>query len=433
MSKIVVLNGLENEEALNDILNQELLVYEDVQGSKIWLSWLDGGFIIRPKNLHSEPINMVDLAMQNYYNPAVEYFKNLDNRVKSLMPKNWSFCFEYFPDNQPANIEYQKVPKNRLVLTSINKGGKYESSIEELLEYSRLFDVDCLPVIFDGSLSSDMKEAILYFLSTSESDLEYVFGEKTFSFFFYKLLNSDSNSSFLMEDDFQKNLEKIVIRIKNKNISFDVLNPLYQRISDNNSTEFVEIYTLILINFLNFCQSIDIDNLKLKGSKRDEMYIYLISKLFNLYIDEVKEDLINFDFTVPSFFDREKFKINKELINDKLTKELINESPKLEYIFKVILGSFSKKRKKPIGLFTEATVILFNGFVDRLNLLIDKHFNKMREFQLVKGNLLDFSDYFSIQYDKDGDNQVYPDVFDEIQKPNKDKKKKGTGLDKKTK
>ena len=63
-----------------------------------------------------------------------------------------------------------------------------------------------------------------------------------------------------------------------------------------------------------------------------------------MYISEVKDDLINFDFTVPQFFDKEKFKINVELIPNKLTKELIEENSKLEYIFKVILGSFNKKK-----------------------------------------------------------------------------------------
>jgi hypothetical protein len=40
---------------------------------------------------------MVDLAMQNYYNPAISYFESLDDRVKSLLNKKvvvlfWIFC-----------------------------------------------------------------------------------------------------------------------------------------------------------------------------------------------------------------------------------------------------------------------------------------------------------------------------------------------------
>lgn len=424
MGKIVTLNDVENKDILDDIFNNDIIVYEDIQGSKIWVNWNGKEFSIRPKSLNAEPINLIDLAMQNYYNPAINYFNTFDIRIKGLMPKNWSFCFEYFPDLTPANIEYQKLPKHGLVLTEINKSGKYGSSTEELSEYARLFDVDSLPVIYEGRLSDSMREAIKYFLATSDKDLQYVFGEQSFAFFFYKILNPNSDSSFLMEDKFQDNLEKIVIRVKDKDISFEILNPLYSRVSSDNSTDFTDVYSLILLNFLTFCQSVNLEDIKLKGERRDYLYIYLICKLFNIYVSDVREDLENFEFSIPEFFDKEKFKINRELINNKLTKELIEESPKLEYIFKCILSSFSKKRKKPVGIFTDATVILFNNFVDKINTLLDNHLRKMREVQVTQAGLLDFGDFFEIKYDTDAAGDVYPDIYDEIQKASSDKKDK---------
>jgi hypothetical protein len=183
MSKLITLNGMNNEEVLNGLFNDEIFVYEDVQGSKIWVNWNGKEFEIRPKSISSDPINLIDLAMQNYYNPALNYLNSLDERVKSLLNRKWWFCFEYFPDNQPANIEYNRVPKNQLVLSSINKSGKYEFLIDELDEYSRLLDVDVIPVIYQGNLTESMKEAIKYFIHTSEEDLDYIFGEKSFAYF----------------------------------------------------------------------------------------------------------------------------------------------------------------------------------------------------------------------------------------------------------
>lgn len=428
MSKLITLNGMNNDEVLNDLFNDEIFVYEDVQGSKIWVNWNGKEFEIRPKSISSEPINLIDLAMQNYYNPALNYLNSLDERVKSLLNRKWWFCFEYFPDNQPANIEYNRVPKNQLVLSSINKSGKYEFLIDELDEYSRLLDVDVIPVIYQGSLTESMKEAIKYFIHTSEEDLDYIFGEKSFAFFFYKVLNPKIDNSFLMDDDFQKNIEKLIIRSKTKDISFEILNPLYKRISEDNNTEFVEIYTLILVNFLNFCQSVNLEDIKLKGDKKDDIYIYLLSKLFNVYVSEIKQDLLDFDFVVPEFFDKDKFKINIELIKNKLTKDYIQEDEKLEYIFKVVLGSFNKRRKKPIGIFTENTVKLFNKFVDDIDNYISKYLNKLHEIELGRAGLLDFGDFFDIQYDQDGEGQVYPDVYSEFEKGvDNDKKKKGKG------
>lgn len=427
MSKLMKLNDIQDESILNDIFNSEIAIFEDIQGSKIYVNWNGKSFTIKPKSLSSEPINMIDLAMQNYYNHAINFFNSLDNRIKGLTNKNWWFCFEYFPDNQPANIEYNRVPKNHLVLTSICKGNKFDYTIDELDEYSRLFDVDVVPVIFKGKLNEKLVEAIKYFLNTSEADLEYVFGEKSFTYFFYKLLNPQTQNSFLMNEDFQKNLEKLIIRVEGKDVSFEILNPLYKRMSDTNSTDFVEIYTLILVNFLNFCQSVDFNQIKIKGSKRDEIYIYIICKLFNMYLSEVKDDLSNFEFTVPEFFDKDKFRINTELIPNKMTKQYISEDKKFEYIFKVILGSFNKKRKKPIGVFTESTIRIFNHFVQTIQEKIDQFFNKKSEIDLTRSGLIDFGEFFNIQYDKDAEGQVYPDVYTALEQGKEEKKKGGKG------
>ena len=424
MAKLTTLNSIQDDQFLNDLFNNEIIIIEDVQGSKIYVNWNGQSFTMKSKSLSSEPINMVDLAMQNYYNHAINYFNQLDYRVKSLLNKNWWFCFEYFPDTQPANIEYNRIPKNHLVLTSICKNNKFDYTTDELQEYARLIDVDVVPVIFQGKLNEKVVEAIKYFLNTSEKDLEYVFGEKSFSYFFYKLLSPQTQGSFLMDEDFQKNLEKLIIKIKDKDISFEILNPLYTRISDTNSTDFVDIYTLILVNFLNFCQSVDLESLKIKGEKREELYINLICKLFNVYLAEVKDDLTNFDFIVPEFFDKEKFRINKELIPNKLTKELIEEDKKFEYIFKVILGSFNKERKKPLGIFTDATLRIFNDFVKKIQKKIDLFYNKKSEVDLMKSGLVDFGEFFDIQYSVDSDNQVYPDVYTELE-TQKEKEKKG--------
>jgi hypothetical protein len=426
MPKLMRLNDIKDDSTLNDILNNEIIVLEDIQGSKIYVNWNGQSFTIKPKNLNSEPINMIDLAMQNYYNHAINFFTTLDSRIKGLLNKKWWFCFEYFPDNQPANIKYNRIPKNHLVLTSICKNNKFDYTTDELDEYSRLFGTDVIPVIFKGKLNEKVIEAIKYFLNTSEKDLEYVFGEKSFAYFFYKLLNPQTQNSFLMDKDFQYNIEKLLIRIDGKDVSFEILNPLYKRISDGNTTDFTEIYSLILVNFMNFCQSVDLDQIKLKGNNREEAYIYMICKLFNMYISEVKDDLIKFDFIVPEFFDKDKFRINTELIPNKLTKELISDDKKFEYCFKCVLGSFNKQRKKPIGVFTEATINIFNRFVQSLQTKIDDYFNKKSEIELTRSGLLDFGDFFDIKgsYDVDGEENVYPDVFKEIEKGAEEKKKK---------
>ena len=413
MTKIFKLNSLEKgDDFINIISDKDLLVYEDIQGSRIFVKYDGQKFIIKPKNLRNDNLNFIDLAIQKFYNQAYYYFNSLPQYVTDLLNPNWWFCFEYFPDMHPANIEYKRVPKNNLILVCIVKGNKYRYNYEELLEFSNLLDVDAIPVIFKGKLSSKQLEIISLFLNTSEDDLKFVFGENNFSKFFYNLLNPNFTNSFLMQDDeFNENLEKIIMKIDgNDEYSFELLNPLYKRMSFKNDTDYVEIYTQIILNFLEFCQLIDLKKCKVKANTKDEIYIELISQIFNDYMENIKKDIDNWNIIIPDFFADEKFKLNTDMLLNKKTIEFVKSSKKIEYMLKVILSSFSHKRKKPIGVFNDQTVILFNEFVDKLSNHIDKLMNINREYNLQKNDLLNFGDYFKLKFNIDTDGRLYPDT-----------------------
>jgi hypothetical protein len=432
MTKIIKLSSVENtQDFLNLITNKELIIFEDIQGSKIFVRYDGDKFIIKPKSIKNEPLNFVDLAIQKFYNQAYNYFSSLPSYITDLLSKNWWFCFEYFPpyDAQPANIEYSKNPRNNLILTCIVKGNKYKYDYAELQEYANLFDCDCLPVIFMGKLNKTQLEIINLFLHTSEDDLDFVFGESNFAKFFYDILNPQLKNSFLMhKDEFNDNLEKIVIKVeRNDDISFEVLNPLYKRMSYQNTSEYVEMYSLIILNFLEFCQLIDIKNYKVKANIKDEIYIDLICQLFNEYMNNVKKHIDEWDINIPQFFKDEKFKINIDLLNNKKTIEHIKSNKKIEYIFKVVLGSFNKRKKKPIGVFNEQTVEIFNQFVDKLNAHVDKLLNINREYNLQKSDLLNFNDYFKLYFNIDTQGRLFPDVYNHFSREETggDKKDKG--------
>jgi len=176
------------------------------------------------------------------------------------------------------------------------------------------------------------------------------------------------------------------------------------------------MYSLIILNFLEFCQLIDINQYKVKANIKDDIYIDLICQLFNEYADNVKKDIDNWEITIPEFFRDEKFKINIDLLNNKKTVENIKSNKKFEYIFKIILGSFNKKKKKPIGVFNEQTVDIFNRFVDKLNSHVDKLLNINREYNLQKSDLLNFNDYFKLNFNIDSSNRLYPDVYNHFSK-----------------
>lgn len=428
MKKLVRLNKVENRKLVNRLSKAEIIVYEDIQGHKIFVNWDGENINIKTKSISSDPINMIDVAMQKVYNKALNYFLNLDKRIKGLMKKNHWYGFEYFYDEQPAHIKYDKVPKNNLILTSIVKGkNNFSYELDEIIEYTNLFTCDYLPVIFRGVLNNDQIDLISNFLNTSKNDLNYVFGEDNFAYFFYKILNSKKENSFLMDNDnYQSNIEKLIVRFtdNNEEFSFEILNPLYTRVSTNNSTEYVEMYSLIMLNFLENAQLIDIEQFKLKGQSRDEAYLDIICKLYNKYVEKIIEDIDDLDIDIPDFFMKDKFKINVDLLDNRETKKYIKSNYKLEYIFKIVLGSFNKKRKKPIGIFNDMTIVILNNFIDNINQVLDKYLKFYRETDIKDDNILNFSDYFKIDYNTDSTGKIYPDLYTEIEAENTEGKKK---------
>lgn len=436
MTKVVKLNKVNNtDEFIDKIKDKELLIYEDIQGSQIYVKYTGNDFIIKPKSVKNDNLNFIDLTVQKFYNQAFMFFHSLPDYIIDILNHNWWFVFEYFPDTQPAHIEYKRKPKNSLILTCILKGSKHVYNYNELVEFSKLFNVDTLPVVFKGKLNDKQLEIINLYLNTSEKDLKYVFGEENFAKFFYSILNPNIDNSFLMDDkEFNDNIEKLTIKIDgNDKYSFEILNPIHKKLSLNNNTEYVEIYSLIIINFLEYIQTQDMDNIKLTKITKDKLYIELISKIFNKYIEEVKNDILEWNFHIPDFFKENKFKINIELLDNDKTIDFIKTDPKIEYVFKIILGSYYKKRKKPIGLFTDKTVELFNKTIDDIEKKIDNTLNINREYKLKKVDVLNFGDFFNLDFNIDKDGRLWPDVytqFKDAESSSSKKKKEGGKKDK---
>ena len=92
MTQIRKLNEIENvKEFVENINDKELLIYEDIQGSKIFVNWNGEKIQIKPKSLNNYPINFIDLTMQVFYNQAYNYFLSLPDYVVTIL----NFC-RYF-------------------------------------------------------------------------------------------------------------------------------------------------------------------------------------------------------------------------------------------------------------------------------------------------------------------------------------------------
>lgn len=421
-------NNIDTEKFINLISNEEIIIYEDLQGSKLWVNYVNGNWQLRPKNINQNPINLIDMAYQKYYKWAWAYLLSLPDQVTDLLRPNMYFCFEYFPDEQPAHIKYDRIPKNHLILTCICKYGKqYSYDIDELKAYANLFDVETLPMIYKGKLSDKQIKAITYFLHTNEKDLQLFFKETSFSEFFYKLLNPFAKNSYLKNDGFQINLEKIIMRFtkSDQEYTLEILNPLYQKMLLKNDAEYSDVYSILLFNFMQWLLSIDLEELEINGTTREIVYINLISKLFNMYISRYEKNIIDFIFAVPQFFNSEKFRINQKLITNQTTIDYINKHNKLEYVFKIILSTFQKEQKKEIGIINNIALNHLNDLIRKIQLKIEQQFNYNLKLNNYAYQLKDLSKYPNIKWEQDNKGYVYPEIaslFDNDKNINNKKK-----------
>lgn len=411
MATLIRHTDLSGEEFVKLLQDQEIVVMEDLQGSKIYVSY-DMDWIIRPKSPNGYAINMIDLAIQKYYKYAYAYLISLPAEVTNLLHSNWQFCFEYFPDEQPANIAYDRKPKNGLILTCICKYGKYFSyDMEELKVFADLFNVETLPQIYKGKLSEKQLNAINYYLHTGERDIEFFYKQNSFAKFFYNVLNPQIQNSYL-KDGWQDNMEKIIIRFLNNHceITLEILNPMYHKMQLKTDGEFSDVYSMLLFNFIQWLQTIDLGAIDVQGTSRDIIYINLMSKLYNMYIEKYNVDIKQFEFSVPTFFDKDKFKINQDLIQNKTTHSWINQNAKFEYVFKILLSSFQRERKKPIGVINEIVLVYYNRLVRKIQIRVEELLNWNHRLDQFSYQQKDLTQFPNIKWEEDSKGYSYPEI-----------------------
>src|SRR6478735_8050169 len=281
MSKMIELTDLNSDNFLEMLKNEDIIMYENIQGCKLFFSFNGEEVILKQKSINNDPINFIYISLQKFYNKALYHLINLDPRIKNLCQGKWFSCL-YFPDEKPAHIRYDILPTNHLILNSVIKNNVFSFNYDEIMEYSELLNIQPLPILFYGKLSDKQLELLKYFLHTKKEDLEFIFGEgnDNFASFFYKILNPSQKNSILMKQGtYQEMLDKIIIKLKNESeISLSILNPLYSK-EDSKSNNFLDIYSIIITDFLEYLQYINLESRYLKGKKYDEIYINIISDL----------------------------------------------------------------------------------------------------------------------------------------------------------
>jgi len=400
------------------------------------------------------PISLIDRTLMKLYEQPINYFETLDQNLLDTIPARWRFGMEYFANEHPQEISYDRLPKNNLVLSYIhvkNSNGKLVRTIQdkqELDKWADLFKIERSPIIFQGLLTPEQKIDIMNFLDTPFEKLVDKFKTDSFIKYVISILNPKMKKTTL-NTDLNKSTEGIVFRFGDEDdkeiVLAKMVDPIFELVARDkaevkNDDEPNDIFQLTVIDMMNFIESLSFKKLQVKGKDLESRYLNFISQVFNSFIEKHGEKYKDLNFNEPEFMKKKNFDLNMDFIKNDKTIELIYENDSYKKLFKIFLASFRKKKKKPSGIFSIEVIKQFNGTVDKIHdhlsqglMESEEAIPTFGEFRLLKGSYLepeneDNSDVdnfveFGGQVIEDTDGEAAPEAD---AKPEESKKKVNT-------
>ena len=366
---------------IEKLFSKELTVTENLDGSSFSFERdFTGDNISFYKKDQENPITKVDRILMKYYEKPINYIESLPESIRQEIPKGWRFGMIYFPNTKPVRIEYERVPKNHLILTHIlvrDEFGETTSNVqekEELDQWAEKLGVEKAPIIFQGKLNDDQKMSIMDFLSTPLMDLKNRFKTQSFSKYLISLLNPAIVKTTLGRD-LQGEIDSLVFRFeddgKEEVVLAKMVDPVFYEITRDRkvtrSSYFPsDVYSLCLIDVMNYILERGVESFYAEGMEPEERYINFVFSVFKSFIYDEGERYIGADFEKPEYLKSDNFEINKELITDEGVVEYIDEDEIYGDILQMILNSFRKFKRKPHGFFTGGLIEQFNQLVSEI-------------------------------------------------------------------
>ena len=341
-----------NQEYLSQIFDGEISIIEDLTGSKIKLyrKSSDSQWVLQKSG--GRDITEIDRTLMIYYNYIYDHIfaqelENIDSEIETIY-------LTYLYQNTFDSITYPTPPESKLIISHIldfdgNEITKYD-------KISEILNVGKPPIIFNGKLNKPKKEKIIEVLFKYNNTKKVI-----------KNILSIVNPTLKPRIHNLNSIHNIIFKTSENDFFARLFN---FNSKDKNSTQ-DDYYTQILIDFVNFIHSKDLFRYKISGNNYNELYISLISKMFNQFIDSRGHLFQDLEFNKPDFMTHDSFELSKRFINNLDTIEYLNNKTYKE-IYKILLNSFKKEKGKNHGLFNERIRNFFNQTVKSIKNRINK-------------------------------------------------------------
>ena len=358
-----------NPNTFNDMLKMRVVVTEKIAGASFHVRrGLDGFEYFKSGN--TEAMTIVDRTLSSLYEIAIKHFQSLSLSEKNNMPSDWKFGFEYLPETNISNIDYDTTPYNFMVLTHIQvigSNGKTKKVLTDpkiLKEWATKLQVQEPSIVFDGFLNEDQKRNLVSLLSMSNEAYAKRFGSESFTSHIYKLFNPSAYKSVLNED-LNKPIDGLIISFADSSAVKSYKLDEFKQTNESESRESSHMYQLTMVDLLEFFSTFDLDQIELLETASDKRYLELISAMYNAYVKENATKYVGVDFGAADFSKSELFNINTKYIQNEKTIQYVS-NPILGELYKIVLSSFSKRKIKESSLLNTTMLEQLNSIIDKI-------------------------------------------------------------------
>lgn len=344
-------------------------------------------------------ITAIDRTMAALYEHPIKYIETLPEDVLEKLPQGFRYGFRYFHNEKPANIVYDKLPMNGLVLTDIRSAkGKIIDDVSILNGISDLLRVEKPPIIWYGNLDGVQKTRLLEYLRTPEDKLIAKFKTDSFTKYIISILNPEIKATAL-RDGIEKPIDSIIFKFITEEdkevVHAKVIDPVITQINRTNDVEREpqDLYGIILSDVAEYIKVTGLQKYSLSDGSNDERFLELMCQIYVAYMKKNSYKYEGIEIDPLSFASVPEFDLNTGFIKDQETRDLVKKSTITKHIFKIMMSSFSKLKKKPSGTVTQ---ILIDDILE----LSKKIKNKVESIPEVKeSSFPTFEDYMTTKFE----------------------------------
>ena len=346
----------EGMEFVNKLFNKFVIVSEKLNATRFCIEKTESGVDFYKKD---GKITAIDRTMSSLYEKPIKYIEGLPYEIIQKLPVGFRYGFRYFHTTDQPHIVYDKLPLNGLVLTDIRSAkGRIIDDLSILNGISDLLRVEKPPIVWYGKLDKSQKTRLLEYLRTPEEDLIRRFSTSSFTKYIISILNPELKATSL-NDDIEKPIDSVVFKFMEEDGSeifhAKAIDPIITQINrtNDNEREPQDLYGIILSDLVEYIKITGLQKYALKEGNNDERFLDLICQIYKSYIKKNGYKYEGIEVDPLSFASVPEFELNSGFIKDEKTREVVKESSINKHIFKILMSSFQKPKKKPTGTVTQ--------------------------------------------------------------------------------